>query len=320
MRRMMLVALALNLGCDCSAETEATNTAAPVVEAEPAAEESTPETPAEVAPQPSPSRTDDAIGIRVSPWAIDEAAQGRNAAALRVHRREAFDDAAQQWRALVDEVPDYDAARFNLACALVRTSALEEARSELRIVLSHNLPRYEALLAEDEDLAPLREDDDLAQHIQSLRERYQSAGSEGVPAVFRRRIQGEYDEEADEQARSRGDVVAGVYQHTTRRFVPLIKAQRYVDESEYYGTYLDVLASADATSFLLVRTHFISAHGYAPPHVTFLRPFGESIEEHQVRDPDYGQILAFEACLSGGGFRFRAQNPDGWFPERHFPR
>ncbi|MFK8004483.1 MAG: hypothetical protein AB8H86_33255 [Polyangiales bacterium] len=54
--------------------------------------------------------------------------------------------------------------------------------------------------------------------------------------------------------------------------------------------------------------------------MTFLRPFGESIEEHQVRDPDYGQIFAFEACLSEGGFRFRAQNPDGWFPERRFPQ
>lgn len=190
MRRMMLVALALNLGCDCGAE--ATNTAAPVVEAEAAADESTPETSVEVAPQPSPSRTDEAIGIRVSPWAIDEAAQRRNAAALRVHHREAFDDAAQQWRALVDEVPDYDAARFNLACALVRTSALEEARSELRIVLSHNLPRYEALLAEDEDLAPLRDDDDLAQHIQSLRERYQKRRfrrrTRGVPTAYSGRV------------------------------------------------------------------------------------------------------------------------------------
>ncbi|MFK8004484.1 MAG: hypothetical protein AB8H86_33260 [Polyangiales bacterium] len=262
MRTTMLVALALCMGCDCGAGAETAETQAVETEAVARVDEAAAEEPAETFRETRQAA--EPIGVQAPPWAIDEAAQRRNAAALRVHRREAFADAVQQWRALVVEVPDYDAARFNLACALVRTNALEEAWAELRIVLSHNLPRYEALLAEDEDLAPLREDDDLAEYIRSLRERYRNAGSRGVPSVLRRYIRGEYDEATDEQARSWGDVIAGVYQHSTRRFVPLIKAQRYVDESEYYGTYFRVLASPDATSFLLVRTHFISTHGYAP--------------------------------------------------------
>ena len=311
LRFLSALVLSLSLGCD-ELDDSVPDTESPSALAEP--------DPIGTGEAPEPESALP-IGLIRQPGSEDAAWVQRNAAALRSHNAEEYGDAIAGWRAVLSADPAYDMARFNLACALSRTGDFAAAREELRVVLHHNLPRFSERFAEDEDLAPLRDSEEgsrLRREITSLGERYAEVSARGVVGVLRQRE----SSTSDERHRSTETLVTGVYLHPTRRFVPLRPPSRRVHQHDSCRECLEssyVLLSQGGTDALEVQSGFIPNHGISEPLLSLLPRPGRAGARHRVRDPDYSQIMGFEACATAGGFRFRGKNPDGWMPWRRLP-
>lgn len=140
--------LALVLACG-SNEADAPKREAPPVE--------TPTPTPTPTTTPAPTPCEPGWSTAFTPTA-DQLASNRRALA-----RLADDDvegARIELTTLVDAAPDYDSARFNLACTLARLDRDEEARALLETLLCRDLPTNLPRARADEDLRDLRGDVD----------------------------------------------------------------------------------------------------------------------------------------------------------------
>ncbi|MEM9068695.1 MAG: hypothetical protein AAGE52_09320 [Myxococcota bacterium] len=173
-----------------SAQSTETPTSAAPASATPTSETPTAETPTSETPtsetRSAPS-VDGHTALRscevgyVHPFTPTRAHLRASRAALRLHRQEAFAEAATAFRALSESAPTYGSARFNLACAALRAGDAETARREIGRLLCEDLPTNLPRALADEDLAPIRAE--IARLGEMLIERYEAASENGARLV-----------------------------------------------------------------------------------------------------------------------------------------
>ena len=170
------------------------------------------------------------IGMPKAPQ-VSAAAREENTRAFAAHRRGDLAASHDGFARAVDMSPDHDLARYNLACALSRVGDLDEARQELSIVLHRDLRRFQGRWRgerADPDLDALRGSDhaaDIDALVARLRAAYERAHDVGIPAYFyqhRPRWHGTLGESEREHGGTT-DLIAGIYLHDVRRFVPLTR-------------------------------------------------------------------------------------------------
>ncbi|MBK6580477.1 MAG: hypothetical protein IPG17_30830 [Sandaracinaceae bacterium] len=215
-RALLLSAL---LGCGSpeeatpTAEPAATPTslAAPEAAAENADAPALPATPPAAADGPAPVLE---IGYTEVPAQPSTAQMRLNRQALAAHSSGDYATSRTLFAQLAEQSGGYPTYRVNLACALSRAGALEEAAAVLEPLLAMDLPTYRRMIETDEDLAPLRTGPvatRLAAHVARVELGYRQAAREGVPAMLRL---------------SESLLRGGVWWHAPRRFVPLGPAVR----------------------------------------------------------------------------------------------
>ncbi len=160
-----------------------------------------------------PSAVSD-IGYTAVPAQPSTAQMRLNRQALAAHSSGDYATSRTLFAQLVEQSGGYPPYRVNLACALSRAGALDEAAAVLEPLLAMDLPTYRRMIESDEDLAPLRTGPvatRLAAHVARVELGYRQAAREGVPAMLRL---------------SESLLRGGVWWHAQRRFVPLGPAVR----------------------------------------------------------------------------------------------
>lgn len=168
--RLLLVFV---LACGSSSDESASPTPTPTPEAE-VLEPTEVEAEAEVVEVPCD------IGY-AAPFSPTRAHLRSSRAALAMHRRGEFAEAASAFAALAAEAPEYGSARFNLACAQTKLGQLEEAKATLAQLFCEDLPTNLPRALGDEDLEPLRAE--LTTLGSAMVERYREASAGGVTLV-----------------------------------------------------------------------------------------------------------------------------------------
>ncbi|MFK8001276.1 MAG: tetratricopeptide repeat protein [Polyangiales bacterium] len=166
LRLLLVFAFACGSSSDETEPATPTTEPAPEVMAEPIAEP-IPELPCE-------------LGY-ATPFSPTRANLRSSRAALAMHRRGEFAEAASAFAALAAEAPAYGSARFNLACAQTKLGQLEEAKATLAQLFCEDLPTNLPRALGDEDLEPLRAD--LAALGSDMVERYRDASAGAVPIL-----------------------------------------------------------------------------------------------------------------------------------------
>ncbi len=157
------------------------------------------------------------IGWTEPPTPPSSGASRANKRALRHHRSDNYDAAADGFRAALAETPHYLNARFNLACALSLGGKLAEAKAEIETLWLRDLPTFGPRYDEDDDLAALRESEHseaLATIRQAILAGYVAAMEHGAPLVH------ETTADRGEEAERRY-AQSGVWLHESGRFVPM---------------------------------------------------------------------------------------------------
>lgn len=182
-------------------------------EPEPKREPPVVETPTPPAPTPEPPPCEPGWSTPFTPSA---AQLNHNRRALSRLAADDVEGARAELAALLDDVPAYDSARFNLACALARLDRDAEARDELETLLCRDLPTNLPRARSDEDLADLRSDvDTIAERVLP---RYRE--TEGTPLV----AFGKTEVGSDFQAPNLFWSQSGIW--TGARFVPAAPRQQ----------------------------------------------------------------------------------------------
>jgi hypothetical protein len=158
------------------------------------------------------------IGYAKLPPPIPSEATLANLKALQEHHKKQWEKSRAGFEEAVRLAPHYGIARFNLACARARTGDVSGAAKLLEALLDEDMPQYAPRLAADPDLEAVRaapEGEKLRARIEALRPRWKDAAKGGLPSVLWR------GNEASSGSPVTHFVRPGVYQHGTRRFVPL---------------------------------------------------------------------------------------------------
>ncbi len=159
-----------------------------------------------------------AIGYAKLPPPIPSEATLANLKALQEHQKKQWDKSRAGFEEAVRLAPHYGIARFNLACARSRTGDVAGAAKLLEALIDEDMPQYAPRLAADPDLEAVRaapEGAALRARVEALRPRWKEATKGGLPAVLWR------GNEASSGSPVTHFIRPGVYQHQTRRFVPL---------------------------------------------------------------------------------------------------
>lgn len=210
----MLVATLLGCGSAEEAAPAAESVTPPTRTAEPApTEDDEPDaaTPSAVAAEPA-ALTE--IGYTEVPAQPEASLMRLNRQALAAHASGDYATSRTLFAQIAEQSGGYPPYRVNLACALSRAGALDEAAAVLEPLLAMDLPTYRRQIETDEDLGPLRTGPvaaRLAAYIARVEAGYRRAASEGVPAML---------------VLSDTLLRGGVWWHAQRRFVPLGPAVR----------------------------------------------------------------------------------------------
>lgn len=204
--------------------------------------------PAQPPTQPGPTIPSVEARAEPAPAAIDIGWSGRptitrqarrlNRVALTAHRAGRYGESRDGFRSALADSPDHDMARFNLACALSLLGELDAAEDELTTVLRRDLRRFQTRWrgpTQDADLDSLRRSPNavtIDAELVALRAAYERAHDEGIPAYFFHHQQRVYayrptwEDDDGPMYEERGgtrDLVAGIYLHDAKRFVPLTR-------------------------------------------------------------------------------------------------
>lgn len=162
------------------------------------------------------------------PQSTDPDARALNQEALAAHGQERFVESLAGFRESLARDADYDAARFNAACALSKLGRLDEARAELRRLLCRDLPSWATKIEEENDLTPLRSH--VAADVAVVTGLYQRALQTGAMLVVH----------GHEDAGNRNWVQAVAYDVGSQRIVPVgPRASHRGREIPMVATYVD---------------------------------------------------------------------------------
>lgn len=239
------MACAVHLGCTSPGPRPAP---APHVEVADAPHASSPAIPNAARAPSAPEVAPIDIGWARRPQ-ISQTARKLNKQALGDHRKGRYEESRDGFARALADSPDYDLARYNLACALSRLGDLVGARRELMTVLRRDLRRFQVRWAgkrADADLGALRTSPHAAavdEALIALREAYDEAHDTGVPAYFYEHseryiglpphLTGDGEGDWDHYGEQGGttQLVAGIYlhapgeagPHSAPRFLPLTR-------------------------------------------------------------------------------------------------
>ena len=263
--------------------------------AEPAPSTPDDETPPE-APAPA-LRTD--LGWTTLPPIPSAAARNANRAALRHHRHGDFERARDGFRQALEATPSHSPARFNLACALTKLGALEEAKAEMETLLLEDLPTFGPRYAADEDLAALRDSGTLDAFVELIERSYAAVMEAGPSLVYHTEERTDPD---GYEGYGRNVMQAGVWLHDSHRFVPMGPR---VSSTGRHGEYSAVLATRFEPSVrrTLTATARLGSSDMEPlSHIelrAFVAPTGAELGVARPRDdveePFWGFTLRFTA-------------------------
>lgn len=220
MRNWLLGIVVVQLACTPAAK-RATATSREASDA-PSAE--TPQAVADVG-----STTTDATPLEIG-WATlpqrSAEAVRLNTQALELHKAENYNGAAAGFATAEAKSPDYDWPRYNAACAMSRLGETAAAREKVEALLLEDLPRFRRRLLDDADLQALRESPDgaaLQAELPKISAAYANALQRGAPAmVYTERSGSDGDSTTTKHRAPYTDLRLGVYDHTTKRFVPMV--------------------------------------------------------------------------------------------------
>lgn len=174
-------------------------------------------------PSSSPSSSPSTIGVASMP-STTAASRKANRDGLAHHRLGQFEKARAKFQAAIDNSPDHDMARYNLACALSRIGETEAAMQHLVLLLERDPQRFIPRLAEDADLGPFR-DSEFGPKVQALvdaaKRALDQARASGLPAMMYRSSPWEPGDSGNKWRGGPADHAVGVYLHASKRFVPL---------------------------------------------------------------------------------------------------
>jgi len=159
-----------------------------------------------------------------------EVAVAQNNQAFEHHKRGDYAAAAAGFREAVTTSPGFLLARYNLACALARTSDTSGAERELRYVFERDLPDVRERAHKDEDLVAFWSSEaghELAAYEATLVDRWRAALAHGLRAMIwvDSKTQGNVVEQNIAMLRPKV-LRVGVYDPSTRRFVTQSPAPR----------------------------------------------------------------------------------------------
>lgn len=194
--------------------------------------------------------------------------------------------------------PDYDLARYNLACAYARLGQLDQALETLTTVLKRDFPRFRRRAEEDQDLQRLRRSDygdELAWRAARIDEAWQRALRVGAPTIAWRKLRHTRISSAQE---SQGQLLRpGIWVDEVERFLPLMELYEgvqagFVDPVEGQGIVVTATRTED------VPPLFAEARLYVVPldHIGD-DPFATALEWDKL------QTIEVHAVHSGARFR-----------------
>lgn len=252
-------------------------------------------------PQPATSQTVEApVGYAKLPPPVSGDATLANLKALNEHRAKRWEQARAGFDEAVRLAPGYGIARFNLACARAKTGDLAGAAELLGTLLEEDMPQYAHRFANDPDLEAVRnaaEGERLRARVEALRPRWKDAAKGGLAAILWRGT----------EARSGSPIThfirPGIYQHASRRFVPVGAspqklAAAIVDQQGERVLLLTADLAIECTVDFCPRVY-----GY---ELEIGSLFGEPNPGPKRTSPSDGSIMLWgvTAQLTVGGFRF----------------
>ncbi len=250
---------------------------------------------------PVPARWSVAIedlGWAQVPEEPSKAAFRSNTEGWRLHEDGNWAGSRAAFAEAVRELPEYDLARYNLACAYSRVGQLEQALETLTDVLVRDLPRFRRRAREDQDLQRLRSSalrEELDWRVDRIAQAWERALRGGVSAVAWRRLTRTRIAQAQD---SQGQLLRpGVWVDEIRRFLPAMELYEgvhagYVDTVHEQAIVVTAERTADAPPL------FASAHLYVVPLV----PVGDDPHDTTLT---YDKLGTIEVHAVPSGARFR---------------
>lgn len=251
------------------------------------------------------------IGWTEAPAPPAVGASRANKRALRHHRSENYEAAAEGFRAALAETPHYLNARFNLACALTLSGELAEAKAEIETLWLQDLPTFGPRYDEDEDLALLRESEHgevLTTTRAAILAGYVAAMERGAALVH------QMSAEPREYVK-RHYAQAGVWLHEAGRFVPM--GPRVFSDRESDSTHSHV-----ATVFHAAHRRVITATANSSMSdmsslesirvEAFVAPEGTSVGRHTIpSDREDNMVWSASIQSTPGGLRWQSSAERG---------
>ena len=226
-----------------------------------------------------------------------------NRNALAHHRGERFEESHSGFTAIVEEKPDYNAARFNLACALSRLGRLEEAMQEIKHLLCRDLPTYFSKVREDPDLQALRELPQYAHMTEEITTLYRNQMQDGKPLIAWR--------QRTKETRCCGTIStveiwtqSGIWQPREKHFIPVGPRAKKRHAEAIDGQFAASASFFDVQLHQVVNATYSTLEGDGEPlHdvrvQTFRAPQGELLWESRLRlnPPIEKLFVTFDAAL-----------------------
>jgi len=174
---------------------------------------------------PAAAHAPPVVGWAEVPLPPSAEASRRNARALALHRKGDYAGALAGFEATLAVEPGHIWARYNRACALARLGRVRESAAIVRVLLHEDLPEFRRRMLDDPDLASMRAAPEGAELLASLPElavAYADALARGAPAFVYVERDGWTGGELRKARIPYTDLRIGVYDHATRRFVPMV--------------------------------------------------------------------------------------------------
>lgn len=245
-----------------------------------------------------------ALGIASPETEPTSKARELNVFGLKAHRAGDYPRAIKMFQAAIEESPTYRLARYNMACSHSRQGETNEAWALLQPLLREDFPRHKRRIAEDKDLAPLRESrlaTTIDEVVNSIDARWQAEVAQSLPTAIYTHVA---HKGAGEEFRTRSTAWPGALHPETGRFLPLIDRKRQKSRFRYEdekGLHALVNLDAMAVVFLSLRFGDFGVHDIAM-EVWDLRT-GQMVRSLFL---EYG-VVRLELGISGEALVFRVE-------------
>ena len=194
----------------------------------------------------------------------------QNKEALENHQAGRFDDALRGFSQVLAAKPDYDAVRFNRACALSKLRRFDEAREEIMTLLCRDLPTYAEKVRNDPDLSSFRETFPMESTLVELANRYREVVDQGVSLVAYQHKVWRNEENENLPVTNVSWTQSGVWLHRQTRFVPMgprvSRLKMYEDSAEWEveGRPLEIASIFDSELYQVLSVSYLGSYAEDP--------------------------------------------------------